>query len=69
VMVFFNFDRTKFICVNKEEIMKYPSGRRYTQGKMDSVIKIPFNDTRMYGSNLTDKEKLLFKNHKILDVK
>ena len=48
---------------------KYPSGGRYTQGKMDSVIKIPFDDTRIYGSELTEREKFLFKNHKVREIK
>ena len=69
VMVFFNYDRTKFICVNRDDIIKYPSGGRYTQGKMDSVIKIPFDDTRIYGSELTEREKFLFKNHKVREIK
>jgi len=68
-MVFFNYDRSKFICVDGENITKYPSGARYTQGKMDSVIKIPFDDARLYGNNLTEKEKYLFKNHTIRKIK
>ena len=69
VMVFFNYNRTKFICVNRDDIMKYPSGGRYTQGKMDSVIKIPFDDARIYGHELTEREKFLFKNHKVCEIK
>lgn len=69
VMVFFNYERTKFVCVNGEDILKYPSGGRYTQGKMDSVIKIPFDDSRMYGPQLTERERSLFKNHKITEIK
>lgn len=69
VMVFFNYDLTKFICVDKKDIVKYPTIDRHTQGKLDRIRKISFDDARLYGSELTEREKFLFKNHKVREIK
>jgi len=68
-MVYFNFDRTKFICINKEDIVKYPTVDRNVKGKMDRVKKLSFDVARLYGSHLTNIERGLFKNHFIRKIK
>lgn len=68
-MVYFNNDRSKFICVDKKDILKYPTVSRNVKGKLDRVKIIPFDDARLYGANLTDREKTLFKNHRVCEFK
>jgi len=68
-MVFFNYDLTKFICIDKKSIIKYPTIDRHTQGKLDRIKQISFDDARLYGPNLTEREKTLFKNHKVREIK
>jgi len=69
VMVYFNYDHTKFICVDRKDIVKYPTIDRHTKGKLDRIKKLPFDVGRLYGSNLTEREKTLFKNHKVREIK
>lgn len=69
VMVYFNYNHTKFICVDKKDIVKYPTIDRHTKGKLDKIKKISFDDARLYGSELTEREKNLFKNHKVREIK
>ena len=69
VMVNFNYNRTKFICIDKKDIVKYPTIDRHTKGKLDKVRKISFDDARLYGLELTEREKSLFKNHKVREIK
>jgi len=68
-MVYFNYDHTKFICVDRKDIVKYPTIDRHTKGKLDRIKKLPFDVGRLYGSNLTEREKTLFKNHKVREIK
>ena len=61
----FNASLTKLVMVTKENILLYPPVAKYfkNHGKYDYVRQIPFEFGKLYGANLTDKEKRLFKNH------
>lgn len=61
LMAYLNFDRTKVLCVDKKSIMKYPTIERHTKGKLDLIKQVGFHEARLYGPNLTDREKTLFK--------
>jgi len=61
LMSYFNFDRTKVLCVDKKSIMKYPTIERHTKGKLEGIKQVGFHEARLYGQGLTDREKTLFK--------
>ena len=63
IMAYFNYDLSKVILLDKQAILKYPTIDRHTKGKVDRIKKISFDDAKLYGSNLTDREKSLFKKH------
>jgi hypothetical protein len=63
-MAYFNYDLSKVILLDKQAILKYPTIDRHTKGKVDRIKKIPFDAAKLYGSNLTDREKSLFKKHR-----
>jgi len=64
IMAYFNYDLSKVILLDKQSILKYPTVDRHTKGKVDRIKKISFDDAKLYGSNLTDREKSLFKKHR-----
>jgi len=68
-MVYFNNTRDKFICVDKKDILKYPTVNRNVKGKLDRVKIVSFDDARLYGADLTEREKTLFKNHCVCEFK
>jgi hypothetical protein len=69
LMAYFNFDLTKVIVVDKQTILQYPTIDRHTKGKIDRIKKIDFDGARLYGSNLTEREKSLFKKHYYCELK
>ena len=65
-MAYFNTSFNKLLLVSKEDIVKYPYVKKvfYNHGrKVDIIKKIPFRCARLFGNNLTDREKQLFPNH------
>jgi len=68
-MVYFNNTRDKFICVDKKDILKYPTVNRNVKGKLDRVKIVSFDDARLYGADLTEREKTLFKKHCVCEFK
>ena len=66
-MVYFNYDLTKFVRVEKSGIMSVEPEKRYTQGKYDMVRKVPFNCGKLYGNFLGNFEKSIFE-HEICDI-
>jgi hypothetical protein len=69
LMMYFNFDLTKLILIDKQTILKYPTIDRHTKSKIDRIKKVSFDDARLYGSNLTQREKSLFKQHRHCKLK
>ena len=64
-MVYFNNSLNKILTVTKKDILKYPTEKKFFArfNKYDLIRQIPFDFGRLYGKNLTDKEKQLFKNY------
>jgi hypothetical protein len=64
-MVYFNKSLNKILTVTKKDILKYPTEKKFFVkfNKYDLIRQIPFDFGRLYGKNLTDKEKQLFKNY------
>lgn len=60
VMIFFNYSLNKLIRVKKDDILKFSPEKRYTQGKYDTVRKIPFQYGKMYGTGFSEREKSIF---------
>lgn len=60
VMIFFNYNLTKFVRIKKEDIISISPEKRYTKGKYDMVRKIPFECGKMYGTNFGELEKSIF---------
>lgn len=62
-MVYFNFSKTKLLMVSKEDIIKYPTQEKYfkTQKKWDVVRDISPSDGHVFGNNLTERERGLFR--------
>jgi len=67
IMVWTNRKRNKFICVDKQTILKYKTGNHNVMGKFDKKRCISFDDSRLYGynTNLTEREKRIFINHSV----
>jgi hypothetical protein len=65
IMVWINKQRNKFICADKETILKYPTQEHNVKGKIDRKKCIPFRDCRLYAYNttLTEREKRIFPHH------
>jgi hypothetical protein len=65
-MVYFNNSLNKILTVTKKDILKYPTEKKFFArfNKYDLIRQIPFDFGRLYGKNLTDKEKQLFKNYR-----
>ena len=68
VMIFFNYDLSKFVRIKKSDILKFPSVKRYTKGKYDLIRKIPFECGKMYGKGFGEREKSIFK-HEVCYLK
>ena len=68
VMIFFNYDLSKFVRIKKSDILKFPSVKRYTKGKYDLIRKIPFECGKMYGKGFCEREKSIFK-HEVCYLK
>lgn len=68
-MVYFNKSLDKLLVVTKKDIIKYPTQEKYFVRfkKYDLIRQIPFDCGRLYGKNLTNTEKTLFKNHFVED--
>jgi hypothetical protein len=64
-MIYFNKSLDKLLVVTKKDIIKYPTQEKYFSRfkKYDLIRQIPFDCGRLYGKNLTDTEKQIFKNH------
>ena len=64
-MIYFNKSLDKLLVVTKKDIVKYPTQEKYFSRfkKYDLIRQIPFDCGRLYGKNLTDTEKQIFKNH------
>jgi hypothetical protein len=64
-MVYFNKSLDKLLVSTKKDIIKYPTQEKYFSRlkKSDLIRQIPFDCGRLYGKNLTDMEKQIFKNH------
>jgi hypothetical protein len=64
-MVYFNKSLNKILTVTKKDILKYPTEKKFFARfkKYDLIRQIPFDSGRLYGKNLTDKEKQLFQNY------
>lgn len=67
VMIFFNYNMTKFVRLKKEDILKFSPVKRYTQGKYDFVRKIPFEYGKLYGSELSERERSIF-NYEVCEL-
>jgi hypothetical protein len=65
IMVWINKQRNKFICADKETILKYPTKECNVKGKIDRKKCISFSDCRLYAHNttLTEREKRIFPRH------
>lgn len=63
LMAYFNFDLSKVLLLDKKSILKYPTIERHTKGKLDLVKEVSFDEAKLYGSNITEREKTLFKHH------
>ena len=63
-MVWFNHQLTKIIVCKKEQILKYPIETFEYCGKIDIRRSIPFDETTLFGTGFSDREKSLFKNRK-----
>tara|TARA_R110002167_G_C12349401_1_gene622025 strand:+ start:59 stop:607 length:549 start_codon:yes stop_codon:yes gene_type:complete len=65
IMVWINKQRNKFICADKETILKYPTKECNVKGKIDKKKCLPFHDCRLYAYNttLTEREKRIFPHH------
>ena len=61
-MVYMNYNRTKVIIVDNDTITQYPTINKQFKAKrvMDKVKEIPMNVGRVFGMNITDREKELF---------
>lgn len=68
-MVYFNNSLNKLLVINKEDIIKYPTEKKYFSRfkKYDLIRQIPFDCGRLYGKNLTETEKQIFKNYCVGD--
>lgn len=64
-MVYFNKSLDKILTVTKKDILKYPTEKKFFAKfkKYDFIKQIPFDCGRLYGKNLTETEKQLFKNY------
>ena len=60
VMIYFNYNLTKFVRIKKSDILKFSPVKRYTQGKYDFIRKIPFECGKMYGTGFGEREKSIF---------
>ena len=65
IMVWINRQRNKFICADKETILKYPTKECNVKGKIDKKKCLPFHVCRLYAYNttLTEREKRIFPRH------
>ena len=65
-MVYFNKSLTKLLVVTKKDIVKYPTQEKFFSRfkKSDLVRQIPFDCGRIYGKDLTNTEKQIFKNYR-----
>lgn len=68
VMMIFNYDLTKFVRIKKEDIVKFSPTQRFTQGKYDTIRKIPFEYGKMYGTGFGEREKSIFE-YELYDLK
>jgi hypothetical protein len=61
-MVYMNYNRTKVIIVDNDTITQYPTINKQFKAKrvMDRVKEIPMNVGRIFGRDITDREKQLF---------
>ena len=61
-MVYMNYNRTKVIIVDNDTITQYPTINKQFKAKrvMDKVKEIPMNVGRVFGMNITDRERELF---------
>ena len=61
-MVYMNYNRTKVIIVDNDTITQYPTINKQFKAKrvMDKVKEIPMNMGRVFGMNITDRERELF---------
>jgi|TARA_B100002003_G_scaffold251218_1_gene293698 hypothetical protein len=65
LMVFMSNRLNKLLIVDKESIKKYRIEDKFFQkwGKTDKVRKVKFSEGNLFGTNITDIEKGMFKCH------
>jgi hypothetical protein len=61
-MAFLNNTRNKVIMLENNDIIKYPTIEKYFSYKNmnDHVKELPFSAGRIFGTNITEKERSLF---------